>query len=173
MTVGGETGPRQSADGPTVCRLAGEWLQTGQYEQAAAVLGAAQLNSTQAKDPLLVPILSAARRLCLACKQCQEEAEWHRQAQQETERRERELREQIYDDPRSWLVPGKRRILCSSSIRCPVSGSIESASSSSHAGALFTCGIGFGRSVATTPGISPDREHRCRSAVPTIVRAAS
>lgn len=88
--------PAQSADGPTNCHLAGELLQTGQYEQVAALLHTAQTHSAQAGEALTAHILDVARRLCLACKQCQEDAAWHREAFQEVERREQALRQQLH-----------------------------------------------------------------------------
>jgi DNA-binding SARP family transcriptional activator len=96
MAVGGGTGPRQSTDGLATWRLACERIENGEYEQAAAVLDAVQMSSTEGEAALLAPILKAVRRLCLACKQYQEETEWHRQAYEEAGRREQELREQLY-----------------------------------------------------------------------------
>ena len=96
MAAGGEIGPRQSADRLATCRLAGEWLQTGQYEQAAAVLHTAQTQSAQTGDLFWTCLLDAAHRLCIACKQCQSETQWHRRVYQEAERREQELRQELY-----------------------------------------------------------------------------
>jgi DNA-binding SARP family transcriptional activator len=93
----GGTSSAQPAGRAVDWRLAGEWLQSGQYEQVAAVLQAAQEHCAQSGDALRAHILNAARRLCLACKQCQEEIEWRRQAHQEAEQRELELKEQLHE----------------------------------------------------------------------------
>jgi DNA-binding SARP family transcriptional activator len=96
VTAGGEIGPKPSASHLATCRLAGAWLESRQYEQAATVLHSAQTDGLQAGDALLAHILDAAQRLCRACKQCQEETEWHRQAYRESEHREQELRQELY-----------------------------------------------------------------------------
>lgn len=55
-----------------------------------------QAASEQRGDALRARVLAAARRICLACSQYQTEVEWHRRASKEADRREHELRQQLY-----------------------------------------------------------------------------
>jgi DNA-binding SARP family transcriptional activator len=95
MEEGGNR-PKWPPEGAAGCRLAGELLQASQYEQVAAILHTAQTNSAQAGDVVLAHMLDAARRVCVALLACHAEVERHRQAFQETERREQELRQELH-----------------------------------------------------------------------------
>ena len=91
---GGSTSDQRAAgwaDWRQVCEL----LEAGQYQEAAELLGEAQATGQQRGDAGLAQILAAARRICLACSQSREEAEWHRQATQEAAQREHELGQQL------------------------------------------------------------------------------
>jgi hypothetical protein len=82
--------------GPTNWHTVRELIETGQYEQAVEFLHEAQLASQQRGDAVLADTLAAACQICLACSQCQTEVEWHRTVRKEAERREQELRGQLY-----------------------------------------------------------------------------
>jgi DNA-binding SARP family transcriptional activator len=94
MPEGGST-TDQSAEGWADWRQVCELLKAGQYEQVAELLGEVQATSQQRGNAGLAQILGAARRICLACSQSREEAEWHRQATQEAAQREHELGQQL------------------------------------------------------------------------------
>ncbi len=83
-------------EGQTHFRAASELLDTRQYERAAEILQQAQITSKQTGNGILVRILDAARRICLACNQYQIEVESHQQACKEAKQREHELRQQLY-----------------------------------------------------------------------------
>ncbi len=84
-----------STAGQSNWRVARELIAAGQYEQVAHLLGEAQATHENAGDVGLAQMLAAARGICLACSQVRAEAEWHRQAQQETDQREGELQQQL------------------------------------------------------------------------------
>jgi DNA-binding SARP family transcriptional activator len=95
MSKGGAT-PGSLARVQAYWHAAGELLKAGQYEQVAEILRQTQTASEQAGDAMLAHILDAASRICLACSQCRAQAEWHRQAGAEADRREQELREKLH-----------------------------------------------------------------------------
>jgi DNA-binding SARP family transcriptional activator len=90
-----ESSPGWPAENQAGWRLAYELLQSGQYERLAGLLGEAQADSGQTDDASRAQILAAARRICLACSQCQAETTWLQQAHQAAGQRERELRGQL------------------------------------------------------------------------------
>jgi DNA-binding SARP family transcriptional activator len=90
MTKGGAEANWPVVD-PASWHTVGELLRTGQYERLAKILHRAQVASEQMGDAALAHILDAARRICLACTECRAEAERHRQACEEADRREQEL----------------------------------------------------------------------------------
>jgi len=77
-------------------RTAGELLKRGQYKQVADVLCQAQTITERRGDAVLAHVLAVVHRICLAGGQCRAEAEWHQWAYQEADRRERELRQQLF-----------------------------------------------------------------------------
>jgi DNA-binding SARP family transcriptional activator len=182
VTAGGGTDPIQSAGSSANCRLAGELLQTGQYEQAAAVLRAAQEHCAQTGDAFMAHVLDAARRLCLACKQCQEETEWHRQAREEAEQRELELKGQLHEildlAGTGQMMPGV--LLKSGS---PSGGSLATSElpdparseSAERAGLWqqFLALIGQKRPRKTTPPASPNASPAAIKPTPPLPLAAS
>jgi DNA-binding SARP family transcriptional activator len=91
-----ESSPRWSAESHSAWRRAYELLKAGQYERVAELLGKAQVASEQKGDSSLAQILAAARRICLACRQCRAEVEWHQHACEEAGQREHELKQQLY-----------------------------------------------------------------------------
>ena len=95
MTPEGGSTSDQSAPGWAGWRQVYELLKAGQYQRVAELLGEAQTTSQQRGDAGLAQILGAARRICLACSQSREEAEWHRQATQEAAQREYKLGQQL------------------------------------------------------------------------------
>jgi DNA-binding SARP family transcriptional activator len=94
MTKGGTT-PGSPVRVQAYWHAAGDFLNAGQYEQAAEILHQAQVASEQTGDAMLADTLAAACQICLACSQCRAQAEWHRQANAEADRREQELREKL------------------------------------------------------------------------------
>ena len=76
--------------------VACELLKAGQYERVAELLHEAQVASERTGDTIPAHILDAARRICLACSQCRADIEWHRQAYEEADQREDELRQQLH-----------------------------------------------------------------------------
>jgi DNA-binding SARP family transcriptional activator len=76
-------------------RKASEFIQAGQYEQVSEILREAQAASEQAGDRVLAGTLAAACQICLACSQCRAQVEWHRQAREEADGRERDLRQKL------------------------------------------------------------------------------
>jgi DNA-binding SARP family transcriptional activator len=74
-----------------------ELIEAGQYKRAAGMLH--DLVRTPSSEELSEDgdyhILSAAIQICLACRQCQEELEWHQMAYQETLIRAGELKGQL------------------------------------------------------------------------------
>jgi DNA-binding SARP family transcriptional activator len=90
-----DSGPRWPVGDQAGWRLAYELLQAGKYERLAELLGEAQTVSGQTDDASRAQILAAARRISLACSQCQAETTWHQQAHQAAGQRERELKGQL------------------------------------------------------------------------------
>ncbi len=78
------------------CRTAGDLPTVGQCEQMAGFLREAQVASEQTGDAVLAHVLAVACHICLACNQCRTEIEWHRQAHEEADQREHELRQQFH-----------------------------------------------------------------------------
>jgi len=76
-------------------RRASELIQAGQYRQVAEILREAQAASEQMGNRVLAGTLAAACQICLACSQCRAQAEWHRQAHEEADGRERDLRQKL------------------------------------------------------------------------------
>jgi DNA-binding SARP family transcriptional activator len=76
-------------------RKASELIQAGQYEQVAEILREAQAASEQAGDRMLAGTLAAACQICLACRQCRAQIEWHRQACEKADGHERDLRQKL------------------------------------------------------------------------------
>jgi DNA-binding SARP family transcriptional activator len=76
-------------------RRASELIQAGQYEQVAEILREAQAASEQVGDEVLAGTLTAACQICLACSQCRAQVEWHQQAHEEADGRERDLRHRL------------------------------------------------------------------------------
>ncbi len=91
----GESVSGRSTKGQSNWRVARELLAAGQYERVAQLLGEAQAAHERTGDMGRAQMLAAARGICLACSQVRAEGERHRQAQQETDRREGELRQQL------------------------------------------------------------------------------
>ncbi len=94
VTEGGSI-PSSSAPVQPDWLLTFELLEAGQYEQVADLLGQAQAATEHKGIPSLAQILAAARRICLACRQCQVEAERYQLAYREVDQREHELRQQL------------------------------------------------------------------------------
>lgn len=76
--------------------IAFELLEGRQYEQAAEYLHTARTETEQNDNTFLIDILVAAHRICQACDRCRAEQAWHHRAFEEANRREQELREQLY-----------------------------------------------------------------------------
>jgi DNA-binding SARP family transcriptional activator len=95
MTPEGGSTSDQSAAGWADWRQVCELLKAGHYQQVAQLLGEAQATGQQRGDAGLAQILAAARRICLASSQSQAEAEWHENAYQQADQREREFRQQL------------------------------------------------------------------------------
>jgi DNA-binding SARP family transcriptional activator len=94
--IKGGTSPGPLVESQARWRTAGELLKAGQYERVIEILRQAQVASEQAGDAILAHTLDAARRICLACRQCQAEAEWHRRGCEQADQREQELRQQLH-----------------------------------------------------------------------------
>lgn len=77
-------------------RTVGELLKTAQYEQAAELLHEWQVANKRTSGAVFTNALVAARQICVACSQCRSEADWHRKAYEETNRREAGLREHLH-----------------------------------------------------------------------------
>ena len=93
--IKGGTNPARLAETQAHWQAIGELLNSGQYERAAEILRRTQATSEQAGEAILVHILDAAGRICLACNQCHAQAEWHRDAGEEAAQREQELRRRL------------------------------------------------------------------------------
>lgn len=65
------------------------------YLSAANILDEARTALEQADATATVPLLNAAKRICLACKQAHDEAEWHGKALAEVAERERTLEREL------------------------------------------------------------------------------
>ena len=104
--IKGGTNPARLAETQAHWQAIGELLNSGQYERAAEILRRTQATSEQAGEAILVHILDAAGRICLACNQCHAQAEWHRDAGAEAAQREQELRRRL--DAILDLVDGHR-----------------------------------------------------------------
>jgi DNA-binding SARP family transcriptional activator len=94
MTKGGAN-PGSSVGIQVYWHAAGDFLNAGQYEQAAEILHQAQVASEQTGDAMLADTLAAACQICLACSQCRTQEDWHRRACEEANQREHELRQQL------------------------------------------------------------------------------
>lgn len=95
----------ESSPGQFDWSIACELLETGQYEPVARFLDEAQaVNETTDRA-----ILAAAHRICLVCSQYRAETEWHRRAYDEANRREQELRQQLYAILNSFRERGASR----------------------------------------------------------------
>jgi DNA-binding SARP family transcriptional activator len=95
MSKGGAT-PGSPVRVQAYWHAAGELLKAGQYEQVAEILRQTQIASERTGDAMLADTLVAACQVCLACSQCRAQAEWHRQAGAEADRREQELRQKLH-----------------------------------------------------------------------------
>jgi DNA-binding SARP family transcriptional activator len=71
----------------------GRLLEAGQYEQVVDLLDLSGQTGARTEHPLLLPALAAVRQICLACRQCHADIEWHRQAGVDAARREGQLRQ--------------------------------------------------------------------------------
>jgi len=87
--------PRRLAESQAHWQAIGELLNSGHYERAAEILQMTQAASEHAGEPVLGHILDAAGRICLACNQCQAQADWHRHAGEQAAQREQELRRRL------------------------------------------------------------------------------
>jgi DNA-binding SARP family transcriptional activator len=89
--------PEKPVATPTQIPAVFDLLEAGQYERAAGILrtvGEAQSRG-EPKDGGVVHIVSAAIQICLACRQCQQELEWHRQSLGEAQTRMEVLNQQL------------------------------------------------------------------------------
>lgn len=88
---------RRSADGYPGWDAVSKLVEAGEYSRLAELLGDAQTETEQMGHTGLASILAAAHKICQACQQCQTDADWHRQAYVEADRRQQELQQQLYD----------------------------------------------------------------------------
>ncbi len=72
-----------------------EHLGHRDYRRAAEMLIESKVIFGQTDDPVAAHVLNAAHRICLACRQTQEEAEWHGRAYAEVLEREQVLRREL------------------------------------------------------------------------------
>jgi DNA-binding SARP family transcriptional activator len=94
--IKGGTSPGPLVESQGRWRTAGELLKAGQYEQVTELLHEAQAASEGRGDAILAHVLAVASRICLACRQCQAEIEWHRRGYEQADQREQELRQQLH-----------------------------------------------------------------------------
>ena len=104
----GNVGPGHPTKNQAPWRAIGDLLYAGQYGRAAQRLHQMQAANQRAGDATPMHTLDAARRICMACRQCREEAAWHQRASQEADRRERALRQQL--DHLLDLVSGREML---------------------------------------------------------------
>lgn len=87
-----------SEESPGICidlQIISELLEANQYDQLTQLLHRSELACQQTSDRLCADILAAARQICLACSQCQAEKTRHQQAYDETDQRERKLKQHL------------------------------------------------------------------------------
>lgn len=104
----GEIGPGHSTKNRARWHAIDDLLYAGQYGQVAQRLHQMQAANQRTGDATPMHALDAARRICMACRQCREEAAWHQRASQEADRRERALRQQL--DRLIDLVSGREML---------------------------------------------------------------
>ena len=83
----------ESGEAAAAWRVAHQLLQSGQYDQVAALLEATIHPSAQAVNPLLAATAATAHQLCLACIQSHADVEWYRHAHDGAMQREEQLRQ--------------------------------------------------------------------------------
>lgn len=72
MSTGGKN-PVWLINDPARCRMVGELLKAGQYEQAVQILYQIRDANGSTDDAILAHVLNAACRICVACEQCRSE----------------------------------------------------------------------------------------------------
>jgi DNA-binding SARP family transcriptional activator len=87
--------PEWSGETQACCGTVIQHLNNRDYSRAASVLRKAQTICGKSGDPVAARVLNAAHRLCLACAQSREEAEWHGKLYAEVLEREQELRQEL------------------------------------------------------------------------------
>lgn len=87
--------PDWLAQTQTYCGNVIEHLDSRDYQGAGQILREIRLICERADDPAAIHILNAALRICLACKQSQDEAEWHGRACAAVLEREQALRTEL------------------------------------------------------------------------------
>lgn len=88
--------PEQLLNNQDEYQSTNDLIEEGHYQQLSELLKQAQGASRQAGNEFLADLLSAANHICIACEQSQMEVTWHRQAYEDTTRREGELKQQLY-----------------------------------------------------------------------------
>jgi DNA-binding SARP family transcriptional activator len=73
-------------------RTVGHLLEAGHYEQVIDLLDLSSQAAERAPHPLIASSVAAVQQICLACRQCHLDVEWHRQAGEAAIQHEDQLR---------------------------------------------------------------------------------
>ena len=95
MTTMRVMNPEWSVETQACCGAVIEHLNNRDYQRAAELLREAKVVCGQKGDPMAIHVVNAAHRICLACKESQDEAEWHGRVYAEVLEREQGLRQEL------------------------------------------------------------------------------
>jgi len=98
--------PEWSGEAQARCGTIIEHLIKRDYARAVKLLRKAKDVCEKSGDPTAAHVLNAAYRVCLACKQSREEADWHGRAYTEVLDREQELRRELQEILDSIVTTG-------------------------------------------------------------------